>query len=177
MNIFNKLKLFSTIWVTFIPLLTKADVLVDVTATMVAPACNIRSENASAPLLIDFGTLNVELLTQSPPVTKFSLYITECDLTKTLAAVLNPKNMNTITYDGRGILGTSTTGLGIDFSEVTGGKNRLLEFNKKMQIYPEKINGTTSKIDLQTKLVSTVPVNTLTLGKYNSSMIISIIYN
>lgn len=166
-----------TILVIFFPLLTKADVLVDVTATMVAPACNIRSENASAPLLVDFGTLNVELLTQAPPIKKFSLYITDCDLTKTLAAVLNPKNMNTVTYEGRSILGTSTTGLGIDFSEVTGGTSRLLEFNKKMQIYPEKINASTSKIDLQTKLVSVVPINTLVLGKYTSSMIISIIYN
>jgi type 1 fimbria pilin len=175
-NIHNKLKIFLINVILFFPLIASADVLVDVTATMVAPACNIHSENTNTPLLIDFGTLNVELLEQSPPTKQFSLYITDCDLTKTFATVLEPKNMNTIIYEGRYILGTSTAGLGIDFNEVTNGIDNLLEFHKKMQIYPEKLNETTSKIDLQTKLVSIVPIDMLTLGEYTSSMIISIIY-
>lgn len=68
-----------------------ADVLIDVTATMVDPACNIRSENSSSPLAIDFNIINSSELNKSAVVKDFSLYISDCNFSKSLAMVLNPK--------------------------------------------------------------------------------------
>ncbi|HEM8292659.1 TPA: fimbrial protein [Providencia rettgeri] len=154
-----------------------ADVLIDVTATMVDPACNIRSENSSSPLAIDFNIINSSELNKSAVVKDFSLYISDCNFSKSLAMVLNPKGGSTLSYNGKNILATSIDGLGIDFTEVTGGTIRALEMNKKQRIYPERVNATLYRMDLQAQLVSAVPIKQLELGEFTSTVTLSVTYN
>lgn len=177
MTILNKMKKPLGLLLLFSALESHADVLVDVTATMVDPACNILSENSSSPLKIGFGTLNPEALNKSAAVKDFSLYISGCNFNNSLAIVLNPKGGNTLLYNGKNILSTSTNGLGIDFKEVTGGTVRALEVSKTQRIYPEQVDAMLYRMDLQAQLVSTVPINQLELGKFNSTVTLSVTYN
>lgn len=177
MTILNKMKTPLGLLLLFFALESHADVLVDITATIVDPACNIRSENSSSPLKIGFGTLNPESLNKSAVVKDFSLYISDCNFSKSLAIVLNPKGGNTLLYNGKNILATSTGGLGIDFKEVTGGTVRALEVNKTQRIYPERIDATLYRMDLQAQLVSAVPITLLELGKFTSTITLSVTYN
>ncbi len=175
--ILNKMKAPLGLLLLFVALESHADVLVDITATMVDPACNIRSENSSSPLKISFGTLNPEALSKSTAIKDFSLYISGCNFSKSLAIVLNPKGGGTLLYNGKNILATTTGGLGIDFKEVTGGTVRALEVSKKQLIYPEQIDATLYRMDLQAQLVSAVPINQLELGKFTSTVTLSVTYN
>lgn len=177
MTILNKMKKPFGLLLLFTSLESQADVLVDVTATMVDQACNIRSENSSSPLKIGFGTLNLEALNKSVAVKDFSLYISGCNFSNSLAIVLTPKGGNTLLYNGKNILSTSTEGLGIDFKEVTGGTVRALEVSKKQRIYPERINATLYRMGLQAQLVSAVPINQLELGTFTSTVTLSVTYN
>ncbi|AFH94312.1 MULTISPECIES: fimbrial protein [Providencia] len=173
----NKLKQPLGLLLLLTVLESHADVLVDVTATMVDPACNIRSENSSSPLKIGFGTLNPNSLNTSAAVNDFSLYITGCNFNNTLAIVLSPKGGSSVLYNGKNILATSINGLGIDFKEVTGGTVRALEVSKKQRIYPERVDATLYRMDLQAQLVSTVPINQLALGKFTSTVTLSVTYH
>lgn len=177
MTILNKMKKPLGVFLLLATLEGYADVLIDVTATMVAPVCNIRSENSSSPLKIGFGILNPETLNELTGVKNFSLYLSDCDFSKSLAIMLNPKGGGTVLYNGKNILATSTNGLGIDFKEVTGGTVRALEVNKKQRIYPKQINATLYRMDLQAQLVSAVPINQLKLGKFTSTVTLSVTYN
>ncbi len=177
MTIFNKMKTPLGLLLLFVALESHADVLVDITATMVDPACNIRSENSSSPLKISFGTLNPEALSKSTAIKDFSLYISGCNFSKSLAIVLNPKEGNTLLYNGKKILATSTVGLGIDFKEVTSGTVRALEVNKTQRIYPERVDATLYRMDLQAQLVNAVPISQLELGKFTSTITFSVTYN
>ncbi|EKT55338.1 fimbrial protein [Providencia burhodogranariea] len=176
MKIINQLNRSCLLLFLLQPLFSYADVLLDVTATMIEPTCDIRSENNSSPLKISFGTLNIDDVNKSKAVNNFPLYITGCNLNKNLAIILSPKGMGTLLYNGKKILATSISGLGIDFNEVTGGNVRSLDVSKKQRIYPENISSSQSKIDLQAKLVSTVPVNQLEAGKFTSTMTIAVTY-
>ncbi len=173
----NKMKNLLGVALLFISLVCNADIFINISATMVEPVCNIRSENGSAPLKIGFDTLTISSLTKSPVVKDFSLYISDCNFNNTLAIVLNPKGGSTLLYKGKNILATSTDGLGIDINEVTGGTIRSLETSKKHKINPERINSTLYRVDLQAQLVNTVPINKLKLGKFNSIVTISVTYN
>lgn len=177
MNIFNKMKTQLGLLLLFSVLESHADVLLDVTATMVDPACNLRSENSSSPLKIGFGTLNPEALNKSDTVKDFSLYISDCNFNNSLAIMLSPKGGNTLIYKGKNILATSADGLGIDFKEVTGGTVRELEVSKKQRIYPIRVDATLYRMDLQAHLVNTVPINQLGLGKFTSAVTLSVTYN
>lgn len=177
MKIPSKIKVPFWWCLLIIPLGSHADVLVEVSATMVDPTCNIRTENSSSPLKIGFGTLNPEDLNKSTAVKDFSLYISDCNFSNRLAIVLNPKGGNTLVYNGKNILATSTEGLGIDFKEMTGGTVRELEVSKKQRIYPVRIDATLYRIDLQAQLVSAVPVNQLEQGKFTSTVTLSVTYN
>lgn len=173
----NKMKKSLGLLLLFTVLESHADVLIDVTATMVDPACSIRSEDSSSPLKIGFGTLNPEALNKSTAVKDFSLYISGCNFSNNLAIVLNPKGGGTLLYNGNNILATSTKGLGIDFKEVTGGTIRALEMSKTQRIYPERVNTTLYRMDLQAQLVSAVPTNQLEPGKFTSTVTLSVTYN
>lgn len=158
------------------PTISNADVLIDVTATMVDPACNIRSEDSASPLNISFGTLNPESIGKPEASRSFSLYITECNFMKTLGIVLNPKGVSALPYQGKNILATNITGLGIDFQETTGGKSRPLEMGKNQRIYPERLNENEYRMELLAQLVSTVPVAQLETGKFSSTVTIVVTY-
>ncbi|WP_300004074.1 fimbrial protein [uncultured Cedecea sp.] len=177
MKILNKMKKPLGLFLLFASLESHADVFIEVTATMVSPACNIRSENSESPLKIGFGTLNPENLNTTSSAKDFSIYISGCDFSKALAIVLNPKGGSTLLYNGKNILATSTDGLGIDFKEVTGGTVRALEVSKKQRIYPEQVDATLYRMDLQAQLVSAEPVNQLELGKFTSIVTFSVTYN
>lgn len=177
MTILNQIKKTLGLLLLFTALGSSADVLVEVTATMVDPACNIRSENSSSPLKIGFGALNPEALNKSAAVKDFSLYISGCNFNNSLAIVLNPKGGSTLLYNGKNILATSTDGLGIDFKEVTGGTVRALEMSKKQRIYPERVDATLYRMDLQAQLVNAVPINQLELGKFTSTVTLAVTYN
>ncbi|AUU36344.1 MULTISPECIES: fimbrial protein [Proteus] len=177
MTILNQIQKPLGLLLLFTALGSSADVLVEVTASMVDPACNIRSENSSSPLKIGFGTLNPESLSKSTAVKDFSLYISGCNFNNSLAIMLNPKGRSTLLYNGKNILATSIDGLGIDFKEVTGGTVRALEMSKKQQIYPERVNSTLYRMDLQAQLVNAVPINQLTLGKFTSTVTLAVTYN
>ncbi|MEQ4672509.1 type 1 fimbrial protein, partial [Providencia manganoxydans] len=83
----------------------------------------------------------------------------------------------TLLYNGKNILATSTDGLGIDFKEVTGGTVRPLEMSKKQRIYPERVDETLYRMDLQAQLVNAVPINQLAPGKFTSTVTLSVTYN
>lgn len=155
---------------------THADVLIDVTATMVDPACNIRSEDSSSPLNVNFRALNPEMVGKPASSQSFSLYITECNFTKTLGVVLNPKGVSSLPYQGKNILATSTEGLGIDLQETTGGKSRPLEVGKNQRIYPERLNDSEYRMDILAQLVNTIPTAELKKGKFSSTVTIAITY-
>ncbi|HBO22403.1 MAG TPA: fimbrial protein [Providencia sp.] len=164
-------------WLWVVPLGSHADVLVDVTATMVVPACNIRSENSSSPLKIGFNRVNLENLNNTEVVKDFSLYISGCNFSNELAILLNPKEGSTLLYNGKNILATSTKGLGIDFKDITGETVRPLEMGKKQRIYPERIEATLYRMSIQAQLVSAIPVNQLEQGKFTSTVTLSVTYN
>lgn len=155
----------------------QADVLVDVTATMISPACDIRSEDSSSPLKISFGIIKIDNLSDLSVMQNFPLYISGCHINKDLAIMLEPKNDGSLVYNGKAILATSTDGLGIDISDITGGKVRSLNVGIKQLVYPEKIDATQYRMDLQAQLVNTVPVSQLAVGKFTSSMMVLVTYN
>lgn len=160
----------------FFPLSSQADIEVNVTATMVDPICDLRGENNNSPLKINFGTVKTETLNKADAAQDFSLYISGCNFNRTLAIVLDPKGTNSLPYEGKNILATSIDGLGIDFAETTGDVNRPLETGKTQQIYPERINDTKYRIDLQAKLVSAMPIDQLELGQFTSAVTFSVTY-
>lgn len=98
MKLLKNLNALLVIATLMVPGLSVADVLVEVSATMVTPACDIRSEDSSAPLKINFGTLNVDELYQSEVNHDFTLYLTGCDFNKTLALLLTPKGSSTLVF-------------------------------------------------------------------------------
>ncbi|OAT38671.1 fimbrial protein [Proteus myxofaciens] len=176
MFIFNKISIPIAIVSMLTVFSSHADVLIDVTATMVEPVCNVRSENSSSPLKIGFNSVNIASLSQSAIVKDFSLYISDCNFNNTLAVMMTSKSGSTLLYNGKNILATSTDGLGIDFNEVTGGTVRPLEMNKNQRIYPERVDETLYRLDLQAQLVSTLPINELALGKFTSTVTFSVTY-
>lgn len=177
MKMFNVIKTTSQLLLLLASSLSQADVLIDVTATMVEPACNIRSENSSSPLNINFGTLNIDKLNTPDSVKGFSLYLTGCNFSKTLAIVLNPKGSSTLDYNGKNILSTNTEGLGIDFNDATGGgAARSLEVSQKQRIDPERINDTEYRMDIQAQLVSAIEPSELKPGKFTATVSILVTY-
>lgn len=176
MKILNKIKLLLGLCTSFVSLFCHGDVLINVSATMISPACNIRSENNSSPLKINFNTLNPEELNTSISTRNFPVYITGCDFSKNLAIILNPKGTNTLLYNGKKILATNIDGLGIKFNEITGGTTRSLEMNQTQRIYPERINSALYRMDLQAQLVNSIPITQLQLGKFTSSVTIAVTY-
>lgn len=121
--------------------------------------------------------LNPNALGENTGIKNISLYITECNFSNNLVIVLNSKGSNNLIYNGKNILSTSKSGLGINFSEVTGGIIRTLELSAKQRIYPERIEDTLYRIDLQAQLVNVIPANQLELGKFTSTITLSIIYD
>lgn len=160
----------------FSPVFSYADVLIDVTAIIFDPPCNIRSENNTSPLSIHFGTLNTESVGKTEASQSFSLYITECNFTKTLGVELNPKGGSSLPYQGKNILATSTEGLGIYLQETTGGTSRPLEMGKNQRIYPERLDDNQYRMDILAQLVNTVPTTELKKGKFSSTVTMAITY-
>lgn len=176
MSMFNKSP--KLVWCfLFFSLISKADVLIDVSATLVDPACDIRSEDNSAPLKINFGVIN--LPTHSGDLAQpyeFPLYLTGCNWNKALGIMINPKGGNTLVYQGKNILATSTDGLGINISDITGGVSNPLRVNQIQQVFPELIDASLQRINLQAELVNVVPVSQLNTGKFNAIAMISVTY-
>lgn len=177
MNRFHKIKISLGLFFLLSPICGYSDVLINVSATMIAPACDIRSENSSSPLEIGFNTVNTASLDSEPQIKNFSLYISGCEFNRDLAIVMNPKGHKSILHDGKNILSTSIEGLGIDFKEVTGGAVRELEMDKKQRIYPERLDSSNYRVDLQAQLVSAIPLEELKPGRFSSSMTLSVTYN
>ncbi|MDR2225286.1 MAG: type 1 fimbrial protein [Providencia sp.] len=176
MSVLNLIQSFIYIFILVFPYSSFSDVLINVTSTMVDPACNIRSENGESSISINFGTLNVDVINKDNKNAEFSLYISDCNFNKNLSIIINPKGTETINYEGKKILATNISGLGIDFSEVTGGGSRYLEMNKAQIVHPERLNDTEYRVDLKTKLVSIIPTENLELGVFFSVVTITINY-
>lgn len=160
-----------------LPVTTWADVIMEVTASMVAPACNVRSEDSASPLKIDFGIVNVKSLGSSGFFKVFPLYISGCNSIDNLSLIINPKGSGTLSYNGRRISGTNIDGLGVDLKEITGGIIRDININKKEHINPVKIDPSLYRIDLQAQLVNTIPAEKLKLGKFTSIITLSVTYD
>lgn len=176
MKLNNQIRHYFLGILVFFPLISQADIEINVMATMVDPICNLSSQDDSSPLNINFGTVKTETLNKVEAAQNFSLYISGCNFNRTLAISLNPKGTNSLPYEGKNILATSIDGLGIDFAETTGDVNRALEIGKTQQIYPERIDNTKYRIDLQAKLVSAVPIEQLELGQFTSAVTFSVTY-
>lgn len=176
MNTINWLSKFVLCFL-FLPFISKSDVLIDVSATLVDPACHLRSEDNSTPLKINFGVINIphnpDDISQSHT---FPLYLTDCNWNKSLGIMINPKNSNTMVYQGKSILSTSTDGLGININNITGGAAHPLEVNQIQQIFPEQIDTTLQRIILQAELVNTLPASQLRAGKFSAVAMISVTY-
>lgn len=176
MNLVKKMMQILWLLSLLVPCVSHASVQLVVTATMTEPACNIRSKNNSSPLKIGFGSINPKSFENADTSKNFSLYLSSCNFGNELAIVLNPQGYNTLNYQGRQVLATSIEGLGVDFSNVTDGSNRPIEVSKKERISPKKINNDLYRLDLQAKLVNTIPVNELELGKFTSTVTVSVVY-
>ncbi|ENU1226037.1 MULTISPECIES: fimbrial protein [Providencia] len=176
MNTINWLSKFILCFLCF-SFIAKSDVLIDVSATLVDPACHLRSEDNSTPLKIHFGVINIphnsDDISQSHT---FPLYLTGCNWNKALGIMINPKNSNTMVYQGKNILSTDTDGLGININNITGGVAHPLEVNQIQQIFPEQIDATLQRIILQADLVSTLPASQLRAGKFSAIAMISVTY-
>lgn len=176
MKLNNQIRHYCYSLLVLIPLISQADIEVNVTATMVDPICDLRSQDNSSPLKINFGVLKTEALNTVDATQDFSLYISGCNFNRTLAISLNPKGTNSLPYEGKNILATSIDGLGIEFAETTGDSNSVLEIGKTQQIYPARVEDTKYRIDLQAKLVSAVPLEKLEVGKLTSAVTFSVTY-
>lgn len=177
MNIGDKIKNCLGLFTLLMPLFSQADVLVNVSATMVTPACNIRSENSSAPLNINFDLVNVDELGSEKASETFSLYLSDCDFNRNLAILLSPKGLGALSYNGKKVAATSLYGLGIDFNDITGGGERSLNVEQTQRITPEQVTVSEARIDLQARLVNAVPINQLESGRFTSTVTISVTYD
>ncbi|EMI5491613.1 type 1 fimbrial protein [Providencia stuartii] len=153
-----------------------SDILVEVNATMITPVCDIRSENNSSPLVIDFGTVNSDNLDGNTVDREFPIYISGCDFNKKLAITLNTNGSNTLMHNGQLLLATTIEGLGIHFKEITQGVVRPFDVNSVQAIHPVQITATEYRADLQAQLVGTIPAEQLSDGQFTSSMTILMTY-
>ncbi|EKT57577.1 fimbrial protein [Providencia sneebia] len=174
MKIINKLKIFSLF--ILMSCFSQADVIIDVTAKLIDPACTIRSKDNSKPLQINFGSLNPELINTPNSTRDFSIYISGCDSTN-LAIIVTPKTNGAMSYNGRNILSTNTSGLGIDLKQVNGTSVRDLEISKLQRIYPVKNSSTESRLDLKAQLVNVGAIGDLALGQFSTSATFTVTYN
>lgn len=177
MNIINNMKILPLSMIFLIPSWSQADILIEVSATLLEPTCNIRSENNNSPLKINFGTLNPELISTTEVIRDFSIYIFGCNIDRNLDIVINPKVNGSIVYKGINILGTNISGLGIDLKQTNAGTIRDLEVNKRQRIYPTKLSTSETRLDLRAQLVSAVPINELDLGRFGTSATFTVTYN
>ena len=173
----NKIRKYWWGLLIFISPVVNGDVFVDVVATMVDPACHVRSENNDSPLQINFGVVEINGAPGVSLTKDFPVYISGCNGGKGLSILLNPKGYGTQEYSGKQILSTSTKGLGVNLYDVTGGKTDSLGLNQLQPINPELISETEHRINLQAQLVNTLPVSQLSVGKFTSAMMISVTYN
>ncbi|ATG15191.1 TPA: fimbrial protein [Providencia alcalifaciens] len=173
----NKVKNYWCGLLLLISPIVYGDVLVNVAATMVDPACHVRSEDGSSPLQINFGVVEINGAPEVSLTKDFPVYISGCSGRKTLSVLLNPKGYGTEEYLGRHILSTSAKGLGIHFLDVTDGQAIPLELNQLQALTPQPISTTEHRIDLQAQLVNTRPLNQLPAGRFTSAMMISVTYN
>lgn len=157
--------------------LVHADVLVEVSATMVAPSCNIHSEHHGSTLKIDFGTVKFDELNSASHHRAFAIQLSGCDFNKDLAIMLAPKGNNTFIHNGQTVLATSISGLGISFNEVIDGGVRPLAMNKLQRINPQRLSATEYQTDLQARLVNRIPAEQLAAGKFTSAMTILVAYD
>ncbi|MEG0280254.1 MAG: fimbrial protein [Morganella sp. (in: enterobacteria)] len=172
-RIIKNLILLSILWISN----SYADVVINVTAEMMTPACDIRSNNNSAPLNISFGSQNIDVVNKSTVFREFPLYLSNCDFRKNMAIVLTPNTGKSIDYNGKPVLETSISNLGINFNDITGGTVKSLEVGQSKRITPEKVNDTEYRIDLQADLVSIIPPEKLAPGKFTASMTVQIVYD
>lgn len=161
----------------FISSLSYADILVEVTATMMAPMCTIRTIDGNTSTEVHYDNVNVERLENSEVVSNLSINISDCDFSRQLSILLSPKGGSTIIHDGQGLLSTSTKGLGIAFKDITSGNNHPIDVSKKELINPVLISTNLYRFDLEAKLINIIPASELVLGPFNSSMTILMDYH
>ncbi len=155
--------------------ISHSDVLINVSATMINPACVVSSIDGSSPLQIGFGNVNLDTFDKQTSEETFSINIDNCDLRKALVILLSPKKEGTLLYEGKNVLATTTDGLGIKIDDITSGK-RPLEMGLTQRIYP-RVSGNRGMIDLQAQLVRTVAAEKLELGRFTSAMTVLVTYN
>lgn len=177
MNKNNKLALYLSC-LLFISSIGMADVLIDVTASMVDPACDIRGENQQSTLKIDFGTIELSSgAAHLAPPYAFPIYLVGCNATRSLSILLDSKNSDVLDHQGQKILSTSTEGLGVQIDDMTDGAIRILEMNKTTPIFPKPMGDASQRVDLQATLVNTIPINQLVAGKFTATLMMLVTYN
>ncbi|MPW45426.1 fimbrial protein [Acinetobacter guerrae] len=177
MNKINQILKYISPVLLFIPACTThADVLVNVTAQMISPACVLYSADQTSPLKLDFGNVQLKSVGEADSSKNFSLIIEGCDFAKDLSIVLSPKSSGVLLYNGRNILATTIDGLGIDLSVMNNNTIQALEVSKKQKITPTAIDGSKYGIQLKADLVSSVPLDQLKAGPFSSSVTITVTY-
>ncbi|HGN1920476.1 fimbrial protein [Providencia rettgeri] len=167
MNIARILTLLSL----FISTITQSDILINLEATLVRPACVITNENGDNELYINFSPVPVDRLTTE--IKTFGILIKQCDLSKNLQIYLSPKEGSTFNLDNETVLETSITGLGIRFSEEN--KSTAINLLTWERIYPQ-INGDTGRISLQSQLVTNQVPEVLEPGPFRAALSVMIDY-
>lgn len=154
-----------------------ADVIINVSADMVEPICDTRSNDSSAPLKINFGPQNIAALNKATAVQQFPLYLSNCNFNKNLAIMITPNTGKSLVYNGKKVLETSIANLGISFNDMTGGTAKSLSVGEALRLTPVKVSDTEYRIDLQADLVTPVEPEKLALGKFTASAVVQVVYD
>ncbi|MBK0063580.1 MULTISPECIES: fimbrial protein [unclassified Acinetobacter] len=149
-----------------------ADVLVNVTAQMLTPACNIAMGMGKGSN-VEFGRVQVEDLKKNlEPTQEFRIDITGCDFgNKVVGLAMLPKMGSVVEYNSQSLLTTTTDGLAISFKDKANGKSlkpdgsvQSINLTKYSDISLSKTRFATLKV----QLINTKPVDELELGPFQA---------
>ncbi|MBJ9983887.1 fimbrial protein [Acinetobacter sp. S40] len=149
-----------------------ADVLVNVTAQMLTPACNIAMGTGKGSN-IEFGRVQVEDLKKNQgPTQDFRIDITGCDFgNKAVGLAMLPKVGSVVEYNSQSLLATTTDGLAIAFKDKVGGKSLRPDGSAQsinLTKYTDISLSTTRFATLNAQLINTKPADELELGPFEA---------
>lgn len=150
----------------------RADVRVNITATIVAPVCTILGENNESPLFVNFDNIDfsaVESGTAYKDIQlKYSCIGSSVPANKVMNLYLYPTKYGTYTQVGNNVLRTSKNGLGIS---LTKG-NTNLDLNRWIPFGSNDLQGS---FILRASLI-TPDKSLLTEGSFDSTVAILMSY-
>ncbi len=149
----------------------RADVHINIEATLVRPSCVITDENGEKELFVNFHNVALDKLKEEKQT--FGILIKQCDLKKNLQVYLAPKEGGTLNIDNETVLATSIDGLGIRFSQLN--QSSALNLHKWEKIAPT-VSGDTGKVTIQSQLVTNQAVEPLDAGPFSAALSVMIDY-